>query len=73
LKTNISSPFHFYFLIEELSTPFVHLKELYKDNTKLNDAFGAVFGVLFLLARIGFGSYLYIAAVVNTMDPRLIK
>jgi hypothetical protein len=26
-----------------------------------------------LLARIGFGSYLYIAAVVNTMDPRLIK
>ncbi|KAI3785588.1 hypothetical protein L1987_44711 [Smallanthus sonchifolius] len=62
--------------ITEISSPFLHLRELLKElgykDTDLNLAADVLFAVIFTLARMGFGPYLCYV-IVSAKNPILIK
>lgn len=59
------SPFHFYLLLEEFSTPPLNMKTLLKHYGKLSDYCGIVFAISFFLCRIIYGSYVFYCGIPN--------
>lgn len=65
LYTRIGSMFHFHFLIEELSTPFLNAKTLLRPiSEKLSDINAMIFALTFFIGRLVIGLYIYYCAVV---------
>lgn len=59
------SPFHFYLLLEELSTPPLNIKTLYKHNTTIAEISSLIFAVTFFLCRILYGTYIFVQGIPN--------
>ena len=65
LCTDCCRPFHFLFLLEELSTPWLNLKSLLRHRARLADACAAVFAVSFVCVRLGYGLTVYVLACMQ--------
>jgi len=81
LITNVGRPYHFIFLIEEFSTPFLNAKTLYKYNEKVSTIYAMLFALTFFLVRIVVGTYTsatvyytvysYVTTSSNTLNSML--
>lgn len=65
LCTDCCRPFHFLFLLEELSTPPLNLKTLWRHNRRLSDVCAALFALLFVTVRLGYGTVVYVLACMQ--------
>ena len=65
LYTDCCRPFHFLFLLEELSTPPLNLKTLLRHNRRLADVCAALFAVSFVAVRLGYGMIVYVLACMQ--------
>lgn len=65
LLYNVAIPYMFFYLIEELSTPFLNMKSLYRSNATIYKTSSALFAIAFLLSRLGIGSYITYTLVIN--------
>lgn len=65
----VASPYHFFFLLEELSTPSLNLKQMYKHQPKrysrVNTFTNITFPLFFFLSRIVYGMYIFAFALKN--------
>jgi hypothetical protein len=65
LIDHIAQPYHFLFLLEEFSTPFLNLKGLTKNKPTLNFWMSLGFMFSFIFSRSIFGSYLFYNGAIN--------
>ena len=72
LVGGVSTPLQFVFLLEELSTPFLNLRALYRDRPQLYAVASVLFAASFIGVRLGWGSYVYYACVTNFLTNRAV-
>ena len=65
LYTDCCRPFHFLFLLEELSTPPLNLKSLCRQPAWLSDVCAALFAATFVCVRLGYGMCVYVLACMQ--------
>ena len=65
LYTDCCRPFHFLFLLEELSTPPLNVKSLLRHHQRLADFCAALFAASFVCVRLGYGTALYVLACMQ--------
>jgi hypothetical protein len=59
IYTSVGHHAHFLMLLEELSTPSLNLKTLYKHNPTLRRISEYSFVILFACSRLGYGTYIW--------------
>ena len=67
LSTRCCRPFHFFLLLEELSTPPLNLKTIFRHRPALSDAMALAFAVSFIGVRMVYGMYVYYFAVLQLL------
>jgi len=63
----IARPLHFFYLLEELSTPFLNIKTLYRHHPTVHQAASLLFAVMFLASRMVYGMWIYYHIMLNVM------
>lgn len=63
---NVCLPYQFFYLIEELSTPFLNIKYLYRDNKTIHNITSVLFALTFLFGRFVIGTYVSYSLYLTT-------